>query len=272
MATNKQPLQGISVVVTRPTRQAEALSASIKQHGGEAIVFPVIEITPPEDEHALLEVLRNLAEVDLLIFVSVNAVIAVTDLLEQHQLRIPDRVLVAAVGPKTAMQCEKTSIRVDVVPRERINSEGLLEELSEFDANGKNIIIFRGQDGREVLKQTLESRGARVHQVECYQRKVADISADAATTGLLERWRDNQIDMVMVSSEAILTALMQVLGVRNHALLKQTPILAYSPRVADSCRNAGAGVGSGAEIVVAENPLDEAAVIALVEWAECGRG
>ena len=246
------------MLVTRPAGAAASIVQLIKKHGGEAIVFPVIDIAGPGDDSALLASLKRLREVDLVIFVSVHAVHGVTALLRRHRLQIPGRTRVAAVGPKTGAQCERAGIKVDFVPRDRINSEGLLEQLSDFEVAGKNILIFRGQSGRELLRQSLQARGASVRYVESYQRKTADLPVEP----LLARWRGNEIDLVVVTSVAVMDALRRLIGPGNHALLEQTPIFTSSRRVAEYCRETGVR----AETPVAKKPTDESLVDAIIEW------
>ena len=253
-----RPLKGISVLVTRPASQAESICTLIRQYGGEAIAFPVIDITTPNDSSELLKVLKQLNDTDLMIFVSAHAVQSVATLLAQNKLTIPAGVSVAAVGPKTAAQCEHASIKVDFVPDDQINSEGLLDEMSDFDVGGKNILIFRGQSGRELIKEVLQARGATVQNVESYQRKINDQPVEP----LLKRWRGNGIDLVMVTSVAVLDALRDLIGVDNEALLEETAILTYSHRVAEYCRE----VGILAEILVVKKPTDEAIIDSIIEW------
>ena len=262
MESNAGSLAGIGVVVTRPVGQATNLCTLIQQHGGYAVTFPVINIIPPNDGGALVSVLRQLQAIDLMIFVSVHAVHAVSEVLELHQLKIPPHVRVAAVGPKTAALCERASIRVDFVAREPINSEGLLDALSDLDVAGKNILIFRGQSGRELIKQGLEARGAEVRYVECYRREVVKPSV-ASLQSLLARWRKNEIHSVVIGSAAVLDALLELIGTHHRALLDATPIFAYSQRVAEHCRE----TGLRGEIRVAEQPTDESIVDAIIEWA-----
>ncbi len=270
MTAEPAPLAGIGVLVTRPAGRGANLGARIEKLGGEAVAFPVINIAPPADEGALLAAVEGLGEIDLVIFVSVHAVNGVATLLRprlrQRSVRIPAGTRVAAVGPKTAAQCARAGIAVDFVARERIDSEGLLAELRGFDVAGKKVRIFRGQSGRETLKQGLEARGAGVRYVESYRREIADPPPEPLQP-LLKRWRAGQIHLVVVSSAAVLDALRTLLGPCNRGLLEETPVCAYSRRVAEYCRAAGAGAGARAEILAAEKPTDESAVAAIVEWA-----
>ncbi len=266
MEGNTGPLHGIGVLVTRTVARAETrtetLSSLITKHGGRAVIFPVIDIAPPADDGALRSALQQLGEVDLMIFVSVHAVHGVADALKEQRLQIPPHTRVAAVGPKTAKQCERASIEVDFVPRERINSEGLLEELSGFDAAGKNILIFRGQSGRELLKQELESRGASVRYLESYRHQIAA----QPPPSVLAEWRKNEIHLAVVGSTAVMDALLQLTAPHHRTLLEATPIFAYSQRVADYCRS----TGFPGKIRIAKKPTDESIVEAIIEWVALG--
>ncbi|HEY4999612.1 MAG TPA: uroporphyrinogen-III synthase, partial [Usitatibacter sp.] len=69
-----------------------------------------------------------------------------------------------------------------ISPSERHDSEALLELPQMQVVRGRNIIVFRGEGGREHLKQALEARGAHVEYAECYRRvrPAGDPSAVAA--------------------------------------------------------------------------------------------
>ena len=175
------------VLVTRPSGGA-SLASLIQQHGGETVAFPVIDIRPPADAPALQAALCALAEVDLAIFVSVHAVDSVAGQLARRRLRIPHSTRVAAVGPKTAAHCAQAAIAVDFVPGARIDSEGLLDALRDFQAAGKRVLIFRGQSGRETLAEGLRARGATVRHIESYRRRITERYTMKHTGGVVV-WR-----------------------------------------------------------------------------------
>ncbi|MBI5437069.1 MAG: uroporphyrinogen-III synthase [Nitrosomonadales bacterium] len=68
------PLAGLNIVVTRPREQAAQLAQRIGQAGGNAILFPLLEISPVSDPSPLRKLVARLHEFDLAIFISPNAV------------------------------------------------------------------------------------------------------------------------------------------------------------------------------------------------------
>ena len=66
------PLAGRRVLVTRPVEQSATLAQGISEAGGEALLFPAIEIQPVMDD-ALVRQIDRLHEFTLAIFISPNA-------------------------------------------------------------------------------------------------------------------------------------------------------------------------------------------------------
>jgi len=166
MPTADSPLRGTRVLVTRPAPQAGALMALIRGSGGEPVPFPTLEIMPVRPQAPVLEAL---AGCDTLIFVSANAV------RHGHHLLPPggsgDRTL-AAVGPATRRALADTGHTGVVYPGHDASSEGLLRLASFRDVAGRRIGIMRGRGGRDTLKLELSQRGARVWDVDCYERRL----------------------------------------------------------------------------------------------------
>ena len=121
-------LTGVSVLVTRASHQAENLCRLIAVAGGEPVRFPVTEITSlPLADAAVAAALEQVPMVDIVIFVSSNAVQFALDLLELRGLSLPSGVQVLAVGSGTARQLTARGIAVSAVPARCYNSEGLLQ-------------------------------------------------------------------------------------------------------------------------------------------------
>ena len=86
-------LADVGVLVTRPRLQAGGLIKAIENEGGNAVCLPVIEIVP-RDQSLVEASLSELAEPDIVIFVSSNAV--------EHGLRYVSNAKIGAIGPATA--------------------------------------------------------------------------------------------------------------------------------------------------------------------------
>ena len=146
---SEKPLAGRSIVVTRPAWQAERLAALVRAAGGEAIVFPVIEIGDAEDPRALHALIDRLDEFDLAVFVSPNAANKGMQAIAARRL-LPEKLAVAAVGPGTARELAALGIANLAAPVGRGDSEALLALAELAEPQGKRVIVFRGEVGDGV--------------------------------------------------------------------------------------------------------------------------
>src|SRR5205814_1738337 len=69
-----QPLNGVTVVVTRAASQADELSTLLESYGANVLTCPTIEIREPANYDRLDEALGHLYGYDWLIFTSTNGV------------------------------------------------------------------------------------------------------------------------------------------------------------------------------------------------------
>ena len=227
-------LTGVRVLVTRPRDQAENLARLIEARGGEAIRFPVIEIAEPQDTRALLAAIDRLKDFAMAIFISPNAVNRAMNLILARG-GLPEATRVACVGRGSARELKHFGIENVIVPPGRFDSEALLE-LPELQAvKGKRIVIFRGDGGRELLGDTLKSRGAKIEYAECYRR----VRPNADMTPLLRRWARGEIDIVSVTSVASLRNLFDMVGEAGQRWLTRTPLIVVGMRMAGVCRELG---------------------------------
>lgn len=164
------PLQGVSVLVTRPRAQARDLVDAIERKGGTAICLPVIEIMP-RDIAAISSDAAKLPPADIAIFVSSNAV--------ANGISYAESALTAAIGPATAKAIEASGRTLGITPSGGYDSESLLREAALQNVGGKHIRIIRGNDGRELLAETLRERGATVSYLAVYERVMPEISDES---------------------------------------------------------------------------------------------
>jgi len=248
------PLAGRRILVTRPREQAAGLAALIREAGGEAIVFPAIEIGDLTDPTAFLAIADRLEEFDLAIFISPTAVQRALDLLRRTGRPWPARLQAAAIGRGTARELERRGFRGVLAPAAEADSEALLALPALATVAGRRVVVFRGQGGRELLGDSLAARGARVEYAECYRRirPAQEISAPA--------WAQRALDAVSVSSSEGLANLDALLGAWRRDWLRESPLFVSHPRIAAEAARLGAR-----ETVVA-GPGDREIALGLVAY------
>lgn len=257
MGARDARLAGVGVLVTRPAHQAQHLAELIEADGGTAIRFPTIEIAEPADTAALSRTVDNIADIDVAIFVSPNAVDKAINTLRARGRTLPSGITIACVGPASARALERFGIQNSLVPA-RSNSEALLELPPLARVAGKRVVIFRGDGGRELLGQTLSARGAHVVYAECYRRVRPEIDP----TLLVDRWARGYVHIVSITSSTGLENLYGMLGTAGRRLLFQTPAVVVSASQAARCR----ALGFSGEPIVARDAADEAILEAIRTW------
>ena len=253
-ARKGKSLAGKRIVVTRPAHQAEHLAALIRAEGGDALLFPVIEIVDIEDRQPLIALIDRLDAFEWAIFVSPNAVMKALSLIKARRA-LPSNLRFAAVGRGSVRELNNSGV-TGVISPARFDSEALLEMPEMKNVAGKRVVIFRGDGGRELLGDTLAARGAAVEYAECYRR--ARPKADIGP--LLELWQRHQLNAITVTSSEGLANLYEMLGVAGRPCLLQTPLFAPHERIA------AAAHALGVQTVVLTGPGDEGLVAGLAAF------
>ncbi len=247
------------MLVTRPAHQAQRLCELIEVRGGQAVLHPVLEITEPEDPAVLAHIIERLDDFDIAIFISVNAVHqALNVILAQRPL--PLHLRLATVGLRTAGELGQFGLCADICPHERFNSEALLELAEMRAVAGKNIVIFRGEGGREFLADTLKQRGANVEYAQVYRR----VKPQADCAVLLNALEQDKIDIITVTSNEGLCNLFEMVGVAGQARLRRIPLAVISERTATLARE----LGFHHPACVSTAACDEALLEAIVNAAQ----
>jgi len=201
--TSLLPLNNKHIMVTRPAHQAEQLIALLEQAGAAIYCQPLIEIVAIDNPTRAIEQVKALPKTDIAIFISQNAVTHGMNLIEKYG-GLPANVLTATVGQGSATLLEqRTGRNIDIMPLNEFNSEGLLAHPVLQTVKDKNITIYRGIGGRNLLADTLHERGANVEYAEVYQRNPATID----TAKLAQIWQTKPIDTICITSGEGLTNL-----------------------------------------------------------------
>ena len=242
-----------AVVLTRPRADSERLSQALQGEGFQTRVMPImtIEAMPAAE----LTLAPSLSDDTLCIFISANAVRFGLPQLGPELARCPE-LTVIAVGNKTRDTLEAEGIHADVPAR--ADSEGLLEMPALSAPDSRDVVIVKGEGGRELLASELTRRGARVTEWACYRRCWPDVDVSELAeigAGLV----------FQASSGEMLSRLSELLAGEGQADLFQSPIIVPSGRVASLATQAGWG-----QVILAEDASDDAFMRALKQHTQPG--
>ena len=255
----KPSLTGIGIAITRPADQAKKLAALITEAGGTPILFPLIEITPLADYSQFQAVISAIKDYDWAIFISSNAVQNGMPRLIKNG--IPPNLKFAAIGPVTASELQSFGVKEVLIPsshaehgeenKVRFDSESLLALPEMTNISGKKILIVRGVGGRDVLAETLKTRGAQVAFAECYQR----INPQTDCNLLAQLWADKKLHGIVVTSSEAMRHLLDLAG--DTEWLKNATLFVNHARIAEL------PIQLGLKVVVADALGDEAMLQAI---------
>ncbi len=264
MPTATKPLEDYRVLITRPRAQADRLKNLIIANGGIPVSYPVFDIVSQAGSESMDSALKQLGNVALIIIVSIHAARSLAATCQQLGIGIPTGTKVAAIGPATAKCLVTQGIPVDIQPVGSIDSEGLLASLANVDLKDRSVIIFRGQNGREFLGESLRSNGAKVIQLESYQRQ---LNPDPIQPSL-NYWLCGERQILIASSVAIIKGVLDKVGSADHNRVKSCPLVVFSERIANACRELGF-VGA---ITIAARPDDKSVVEAAINYVGLSQG
>jgi uroporphyrinogen-III synthase len=184
---------------------------------------------------------QRLPGLDLVMFVSANAVAQFFALGPEHG-PWPVGVRAAATGPGTA-----AALRLAGVPEEALvepaadapsfDSEALWARLSAEPWAGRQVLVVRGEDGRDWLAETLRGQGAEVGFVAAYRRQAP--KPDAAGAALLAQAQAAPAAHLWLFSSS--EALGHLRTLAPAADWAHSRAVASHPRIAQTAREAGFG-------------------------------
>ncbi len=254
----------MSIVLTRPIAQSEALEVRLKQAGYAVRLFPLMEIAAlpdDSDEQKVLDAtLADLTRYAMAAFVSPNAIHAVIQrgMEGQRDFAWPPEVTIAVMGEgsRAALALHGITGRhasiVGPTDAFRSDSETLLQNLDLPSLKGKKCVIFRAETGRDLLSEALTSQGVHVDHVLAYRRFAPAWTPDRRRQ--LDELMAESACWVVSSSEALRTLLDMVkrsAGEAGVVKIHQINLWVSHQRIAETAENCGFKhirlIGSGDE-------------------------
>jgi uroporphyrinogen III methyltransferase/synthase len=239
-----QPLFGKRVLVTRPAHQSGDVATRLWEAGAEPILAPTIAIGPPDDLAAARTGADRVRDYGWVVFTSRNGADAFFDRLGElgRDTRAFGDVRIAAIGPKTAAALTARGIHADLIPPVYVN-EAVAAQMVTRTAPGERVLVYRAQEARDVLPDTLRAHGCRVDVVAAYKTRFVDDPDLAA--------KAQRSDIVIFTSSSTVGGFVH--NVPNAAeVLTGTTVAAIGPITAQTARDAGIRV----DIVADEFTVD----------------
>lgn len=206
-----------TLLLTRPRPQAADWLARLQQQGVTARSLPLIEIVPGEGAQAAAA-WAALPGAALAMFVSPNAVAHFFAARPPDQAW-PTQTLAACVGPGSARALLDAGVPAGLIVQPpadsaSLDSEHLWPLLSGLPWAGRQVLLLRGDGGRDWLAERLREQGAQTTAFSVYGRRGPRL--DAEEQQLLAEalaWPQRHV-WLFSSAEAI--AHLQVLAPAGH--------------------------------------------------------
>lgn len=249
-------LHGVGVLVTRPEQQAMPLCRLLEVQGAVTFRLPAVEVRGIGNRRETAAQIGPLADFDVIIFTSTNAVRFGASLLDQKR-----DLTLAAMGPATARALNQSGYRVAVQPDGTFDSESLLRHPRLEHVAGRRILIIKGSNGRPFLEQELVNRGAHVVSADVYQR-VPTTPSHAVLASLLETFSAGAVQVITATSLEIASNLLELAAPALRSEFERVHWLVPGERIATGIRDRGLC----APILQAESAEDHDLVSALIRW------
>lgn len=195
-AHDHRPLAGQRVLLTRPSGQAEELSARIHSLGGECLHVPTIQIEPPLSLEPLDRAIGLADTFDWIVFASANGVRAFVERMRTAGLdgRSLGTARLAAIGPATHGAIAQAGLTCNLTPA-LFRSEGIVDALGHSMRGGRFLLV-RADHGRDLMRRKLQWLGHHVTEVVAY-RSVAVEALDPKSLAAID---SRGIDWVILTS------------------------------------------------------------------------
>ncbi len=200
------PLNGKTVIVTRPKERAGTLSDRLRALGANVVEFPCIETQPflpcPEMEEAV----DNISRYEWLAFTSPAGVSALMELLHRtgRDVRALGAIKLAAIGTGTDRELRKHGLHADLIPSV-YDGAHLGEALCQENPTGK-VLILRAEWGTQAFTDALDAHTIAYDDIHCYETRYTAANTEEVRTLLIPG------TIVTFTSASTVTGFIRALG------------------------------------------------------------
>lgn len=229
------------VIVTRPAAAGQRLQQKLRTAGYDAQWWPAFEFGPAPDADQARATLARVADFDLAVFVSPQAVRAALALLAAPW---PAGTTIGAVGGATGIALRRAPLTAAAKIVEPLDSasgsEAFWSAWTTAAGQARRVLILRAPQGREWLADRFAAAGAAVEILAVYARNEAAVP-DAARGWLREVMASGSAPTTVISSSESIDVFERQLAATAGAArwLKAGIALATHERIRDRLLDAG---------------------------------
>ena len=156
-----------TVIVTGPEKNI-FFTKSLEKLGFVLVFYPTISIQKKELTEEELTLLKNIKLFDWVVFTSKNGVRFCMEQLKILDISVQIKKT-AVVGPQTAKELEKYSLKPDFIPSV-FNAKHLAEELPVM--KGQKILFPRAEEISPDLVKKIKQRGGEIFELVVYRTQM----------------------------------------------------------------------------------------------------
>jgi len=255
------PLQGRRILICRPEPEAQRLAQAFQAAGAEVRQMPLVAREPLPETPERRAILQDLDSFSHIIAVSPYTASLLLEEIEHWWPQIPMGIHWYGVGSGTAGVFARHGLKPRK-PASGWTSEALLTMPTLKNLSNEKVLLARGENGRELIRQTLEQRGARITVLPLYRR----FRPYYAANELQDNFAVFQPEVIIALSGETLNNLIDV-GSSFQQTLQEALLVVPAERVSEQARNSGFR-----NVLVPEGLADQDLVTSVASWFMQGAG
>jgi uroporphyrinogen-III synthase len=178
-------LGGIKVLICRPGESAQELSKALSALGASCYILPTLNIVELPISETDKQHILSLDEYSYVIVTSQYAAKAGLELIDCYWPQLPVEQTWLAIGQKTASLLEAENLTL-IPPNKDLISEDLLKLPTLQKVKDQKVLILKGKGGRGVIPAVLTKRGAKVDELDLYERICPSYSSEEIKAAFID--------------------------------------------------------------------------------------